>query len=629
MKGYAGNILRVDLNTGSFRRDPLPEKLAEDYIGGRGFVARLLWEELPAQAEPLGPDNIFIIASGPLSGHLVPASGKTHFGCKSPANGGYADANMGGHFGPTLKYTGHDVLILTGRSDEPCMIVIENEHVEIRPAGGLWGLGSLTCEARLKNDLGEEFEIITIGPAGENLVRFACISHDFGRQAGRTGVGAVLGSKNVKAIAIRGDKSLPIHDLSGLMAASKEAYAHLRAKPGFTGWTPEGTAGITDWCNQVGAFPAKNFGTSFADHHEAINGKAVLERVRLHDKGCFCCPTPCGKYGLAKTGLGKANVEGPEYETIALFGGACMLKDIREVAYANYLCDELGLDTISAGAVASWAMECFEKGLLSKDQIGQEVAFSDLGSVAHLLDMMAYRKGELGDQLAQGVGQASRWLGQGSEAFAIHVKNLEWSGYETRNAPAMMLSYMTADVGAHHNRSWALGHDIAGTGANVHDLISGQKETTRLEKSPVGGQAEAVVGLQHLRPAFDLLGICRLQYMEIGMEVEYYEKLFELVTGRRLSWQELLKVSEKVWHLTRSISFREVEGFGRERDYPPRRFMEEPTPTGPNQGHYISREEIDQLLDEYYAARGWDKNGKPTKETLIAQGLDDVALALE
>ena len=413
MKGYAGNILRVDLGTGSVQKQPLPAKLAREYIGGRGFVARLLWEELPSGADPLGPDNLFIIASGPLSGHLVPASGKTHFGCKSPANGGYADANMGGHFGPTLKYAGYDVLILTGRSAEPCVMVIDNDRVELRPAGDLWGLGSLTCEDRLKKELGEEFEIITIGPAGENLVRFACVSHDFGRQAGRTGVGAVLGSKQVKAIAVRGDRPLPIHDLPGLMAASKQAYAHLRAKPGFTGWTPEGTAGITDWCNQVGAFPTKNFATSFAEHHQAINGRAVLERIRLHDKGCFCCPTPCGKYGLAQTGLGKVNVEGPEYETIALFGGSCLLKDIHEVAYANYLCDELGLDTISAGAVASWAMECFEKGLLSAEQIGREVAFSDLESVAHLLDLMAHRKGELGEHLALGVGTGLALAGPG------------------------------------------------------------------------------------------------------------------------------------------------------------------------------------------------------------------------
>jgi aldehyde:ferredoxin oxidoreductase len=475
MKGYSGNILRIDLGCESFRSTPLPEELATQYVGGRGFVARLLWEELPRGVDALSPDNLMIIATGPLSGHLLPASGKTHFGCKSPATGGYADSNMGGHFGPQLKYAGYDALVLSGRAKRPVILVIDNDAVELRPAGEHWGTGALSCEKALKDELGEEFEIITIGPAGEKLVRFACISHDFGRQAGRTGVGAVLGSKNLKAIAVRGNKSLPVHDLSGLFAASQKMYRHIKQKPGFLGWTPEGTAGITDFCNRVGAFPTRNFSTSYAEHHQAINGAAVLKKVRLHDKGCCCCPTPCGKYGHATTALGSAYVEGPEYETIALFGGVCVLESIEEVAYANYLCDELGLDTISAAAVAAWAIECFEKGLLTKEQLGRKVAFGDLDSVKHLLELVAGRHG-LGDKLAEGVKAASQWLGQGSEDFAIQVKGLEWTGYETRNAPGMMLSYMTADIGAHHNRSWALGNDVAGATVDVHSLISGAGE---------------------------------------------------------------------------------------------------------------------------------------------------------
>ncbi len=624
MKGYCGQMLRVDLDGIAAYPIPLSEELAQDYIGGRGFVARLLWEELPPDVDALSPQNLMIIATGPLSGHLLPASGKTHFGCKSPATGGYADSNMGGHFGPQLKYAGYDAMMISGRADQPSILVIDGPTVELQPAGDHWGSGALSCEKALKDELGEDFEIITIGPAGENLVRFACISHDFGRQAGRTGVGAVMGSKNLKAIAVRGDKSLPVHDLPGLFAASKKMYQHIKEKPGFLGWTPEGTAGITDFCNRVGAFPTRNFSTSYAGHYKDINGAAVVEKVRLHDKGCCCCPTPCGKYGHARTNLGSAHVEGPEYETIALFGGVCVLENIEEVAYANYLCDELGLDTISAAVVAAWAIECFEKGLLTKEQLGRRVSFGDLESIKDLLELMAHRQG-LGDRLAEGVKSASRWLGQGSEDFAIHVKGLEWTGYESRNAPGMMLSYMTADIGAHHNRSWALGNDVAGATVDVHSLISGGGEAKALGKSPVGGQSEAVINLQHLRPAFDLLGVCRLQFMELGIEVEHYEELFELVTGRKLSWQELLQASQRVWHLTRAISLRELGGIEREWDYPPARFMTEPVPSGPNQGHLITKAEVDQLLDEYYAARGWDQRGRPTRETLEAHGLADVA----
>ena len=625
MKGYTGKILRMDLGSGQAAVQELPADLARDYIGGRGFVARTLWEELPQNADPLGPENLFIIATGPMSGHIMPASGKTHFGCKSPATGGYADSNMGGHFGPTLKYAGYDMAVLSGQAPELSLLVIDDGKVELRSAAQYQGQGAIDCEAALKEDLGEDVELLVNGPAGENLVRFACLSHDFGRQAGRCGVGAVLGSKNLKAIAVRGTGSLQAHDLRGLFQAAKDMYAHIKSKPGFLGWTPEGTAGITDWCNQVGAFPTRNFATSYADFHKGINGKAVLAKVRLHDKGCFCCPTPCGKYGLAKTSLGSANLEGPEYETIALFGGVCELKSIEEVAYANYLCDQLGLDTISAAVVAAWAMECLEKGLLSAEQVGMNAVFGDLASVKHLLELMASRQG-LGARLAEGVKSASEWLGRGSADFAIQVKGLEWTGYEARNAPGMMLSYMTADVGAHHNRSWALGNDVAGSQVDVHSLIAGGGEAEPLGKSPVGGQSQAVMSLQHLRPAFDLLGICRLQFMELGVDVSHYEKLFKLITGRGLGWEQLLLVSEKVWQLTRAISMRELGGLQRSWDYPPART--EPIPSGPNAGHYISRDEVEQLLDEYYGARGWDRNGQPTPQTLRKHGLGDVAQEL-
>jgi aldehyde:ferredoxin oxidoreductase len=241
-----------------------------------------------------------------------------------------------------------------------------------------------------------------------------------------------------------------------------------------------------------------------------------------------------------------------------------------------------------------------------------------------LLDCIAHRKG-IGELLANGVKPAAQRVGQGSEAFAIHVKGLEWSGYECRNAPGMMLAYMTSDIGAHHARAWVLGHDLAGSAASVHDLIVSEGSAEKLAKSEVKGRAEKVIESQHLRPLFDLLGICRLQFMELGFEVEHYELLFEVVTGRKLTWLQMLSISEKVWHLTRSISAREIKGFGRSWDYPPERFMSEPIPDGPNQGHCISRQEVDELLDEYYALRGWDQNGIPSAETLRKVGLADVA----
>ena len=626
MDGYAGKILRIDLTGEKISKEKLQQKLCKEFIGGRGFVAKTLYDELPPDTDPFGEKNLFIIATGPLSGHFLPASGKTHFGSKSPATGGYADSNMGGHFGPALKYAGYDMAVIIGKAKVPSYLYIKDDTVEIRPAKAYWGKGSLACEEMMKKDLGEDFQILTIGPAGEKLVKFACISHDFGRQAGRTGIGAVLGSKNIKAIAVKGTGSIPVRDIEKAYAKGRQAFKKVSEKPGFKGWTPEGTAGITDWVNEVGAFPTKNFQTSHIDHSHMINGKKVLEHLKITDKGCYCCPTPCGKYGHTKTAAGSAYMEGPEFETIALFGGSCMLKTIEEVAYANFLCDELGIDTISGASVAAFTIECFEKGIISPEEIGKKIEFGDLESIIYLLNLMSLRQNDLGDLLSQGVKIASEKIKNGSEKFAIHVKGLEWTGYECRNAPSMMLAYMTADIGAHHNRAWVLGHDVVGAATNVHDLITAGAGGDKRPKAIVSGKdcARFVIDSQHTRPAFDLLGCCRLQMMELGFEVENYAELYSVITGKEITWDDLIKISEKVWNLTRMISAREIKDFGRRLDYPPPRFYEEPTPSGPNKGHCISLEKLDELLDAYYSARGWDKNGIPTKETLVRVGLKDM-----
>jgi len=270
-------------------------------------------------------------------------------------------------------------------------------------------------------------------------------------------------------------------------------------------------------------------------------------------------------------------------------------------------------------------IECFERGLLTEAQIGREVKFSDLASLVYLLEKIAYRDG-IGDLLAEGVKKASERLGQGSEDFAIHVKGLEWTGYECRNAPSMMLAYLTADIGAHHNRAWVLGHDIAGSFSSVHDLIvsggGGEKQPKGLVSEKC---ADDVIESQHERPIFDALGTCRLQLMELGFEGEHYAELYHLITGRKLSWEQLLGVSERIWHLTRAFSAREIDGFGRKWDHPPKRLTREPIKTGPSQGYCIPEEDIDFLLDSYYKARGWDDDGIPMRETLERVGLKDVA----
>jgi len=600
--GYGGRILRVDLGTGAVRTEPTPESLAREYLGGRGFVAKILWDELPVGVEPFSAGNKVVIASGPMAGLFLPGSGKIEMGTKSPATGLYGEGNMGGHLAGELKFAGYDAVIIEGVSPKPCYVFIDDDRVEVRDASKYWGKGCFEAEKMLKEDLGEDFKVATIGPAGENLVVYAVVSHDFGRQVGRTGVGAVLGHMKVKAIAVRGSRGFEVADPAGVLKKGKEMYEACFAKPGFDEWTPYGTAGVTDWVNEICAFPTKNFQTGYYERHKAINGQTLKERICILDKGCTGCPIPCGKYSRFEFSGKTYYVEGPEYETIALMGGNLLLENIEDVAYVNYVADELGLDTISGGSVVAFTLECLEKGVLTPAEVGRELRWGDPEGVAWLLERIARREG-IGDVLALGVKKAAERFGKGSERFAMHVKGLEVSGYESRYAPAMMLAYMTADIGAHHNRAWAITYDAA----------VGQDKTE--------GKAWKVIELQHIRPLFDALGLCRLQWVEIGFELSHYADMFPLVTGWEYSWEDLLKISERIWNLTRCFNKREKPDFGRVYDLPPLRWMEEPLPSGAGQGRCMPRDKAEKMLDEYYSLRGWDSNGLPTKGKLQELGL--------
>ncbi len=610
MNGYAGYVLRVNLKTRTSSKEKLDPVLAKQFIGGRGFVDKVIFDEVPVGADPFGPKNKVAIAPGPMSGIFMPAAGKVQFGSLSPATGMIGDSNMGGHFGPEIKYAGYDLLIFEDISDSPVVVVIDDDKVSFKDASQLWGKGSFEAEETLKKQLGDSFQIASIGPAGENKVVFACVNHDFGRQAGRTGIGAVLGSKKVKAIAVRGSKSIPVADPDAVCKVGMDMFQKCFEKPGLAEWTPLGTAGVTPWVNEIGAFPTKNFQTTYFDSHEKIGGQAMRDKIIVTDKGCFSCPTPCGKYSKLKKDGKDVYVEGPEYETIALVGGNCMLSEIEDVAYANRVCDDLGLDTISGGAVIAFALECFDKGIITKEQLGREIKWGDIDSFEFLAGMIAKRQG-MGDLLANGVRAAALGLGKDSIRFATQVKGLEWSGYDARWAPAMMISYMTADIGAHHNRSWAITFDVA------------------KGRDSLDGKSKRVVELQRIRPAFDLIGCCRLQWVEIGFELENYHAIFEAVFGEKTTWAEIYVAADRVWNMNRVRAMLEIPGFGRRDDYPPARFMEEPVPSGPAKGKLVDRASCDRLLDDYYAERGWDKEGHPTEATLKSLGLDDCVKALK
>jgi len=604
MNGYGGSVLRVNLSTGKIKKEPLDPRMAKDYFGGRGFASYVLYKEVPAGIDPLGEENKLLLISGPLTGMFAPGGGKATFASKSPATGSYGDSNVGGMIGAEMKYAGYDLIIFEGKAPKPTYLFIDDDKVEFRSAEPHWGKGAITCEKALKEELGEQFQIATIGPAGERLIPIACIHHDWGRQAGRTGVGAVMGSKNLKAIAVHGTKSVPVADLKSYRKAYNKMFKFLRESPARKVWVDYGTPGVVEWANEIGAFPTRNFSSGFLKGWEKVSGPTMRKEIVITDKCCFACPTACGKYSHVKTKSREFYVEGPEYETIAMIGSDNGLDDIRDIAYANYLCDEMGLDTISAGNIAAFAIECFNKGIITeKDTGGVSLKFGDSESVFHLIELMGKQE-KIGELLSHGVKYASEKLGHGSEKFACHVKGLEISGYEFHRAPAMALAYMTADIGAHHNRAWAITYDI------------------EVGRDKIEGKAERVILLQHIRPLFDIMGACRLQWVEVGLPLDTYPPLFNAITGFDLNWEDMLKTAERVWNLTRCFWVREVPDFGRSWDKPPARFIEEPITDGPTKGAKMSPKDVEQLLDDYYRLRGWNSNGIPTEDKLKELGLE-------
>ena len=602
LNGYGGSILRVDLSTGKITKEPTPPQLARDFIGGRGFGAYFLYKEVPKNADPLGPENKLIVSSGPFSGMLVPGGGKCDWTTKSPLTGGYASASMGGLFTAELKYAGLDSIILEGISPKPVYLFIDDRKIELRDAAEYWGKGTFAVEKAFKDKFGEEFQVAVIGPGGENGVSYAHINHDYGRQAGRGGVGTVMGVKKLKAIVLRGTGSVTVADPEAYRKAGMALYKACKDAEGLKEWTTYGTTIVTSWCDEVGALPTRNFSAGSFEDGKTLYGPVMRKEIVITDKGCFGCPCPCGKYSrLKRYGT---NVEGPEYETIGLMGSNLGIGDIQDVAQANLLADDLGIDTISAGNAIAWAMECYEKGIFTKkDTGGLDLRFGNVEAAFKMIEMIAKREG-LGALLGEGVKKASAKVGQGSERFAIHVKGMEQSGYATHNATSMLLAYMTCDVGAHHNRAWAI----------TYDLQVGRDRV-------VPEKVARVIWLQHFRPMFDVLGACRLQWVELGIDRDLYVPALEAITGIHRTWQELEMVGERIWNLSRMYWAREIDGFGREWDQPSPRFYEDPPKTGATAGQITKYEDVQKLLDMYYEQRGWDANGIPTPATLEKFGL--------
>ncbi|MFW6180172.1 MAG: aldehyde ferredoxin oxidoreductase family protein, partial [Spirochaetota bacterium] len=584
------------LTTGRAERSPLEEGFAERYLGGRGFGARLVWDNLRARGfrlDPLGPENLLVVAPGPLTGTCIPSSGKCSFVSLSPATGVYGDSSMGGMFGVELRQAGVDVLSITGRAPELSVLFVDEEETRVIPMPGLAGKSCLEAEGMIKERLGShQVSVAVIGPAGENLVRFACVNADWSRNAGRTGIGAVMGSKNLKALAVRGARDLPVHDLEGLGREAAEAFAYMQGHQFFPMWQREGLMNVMEYANQTGILPVHNFKDATYPRIEGINGETMLGGYKIGDSACFGCPMCCGNICLVKNGAYTGTVtEGPEYESCAMLGSNLGIDRFDAVLRGNQLCDELGVDSISTGSLVGAVIEGYERGIISLDELdGRPITWGDAEGVFELIGKIARREG-IGDVLADGSRRVIRTWPQ-MEQVILQVKGLEQSAYESRSGISMALAYATSDIGAHHTRAWTIAREIE-LGKNWTDRE----------------RVDLVIYHQNLRPLFDMLGVCRLPWIELGINERHYAAFYGYVTGREVTLEELLQKSADIYDLTRLINTR--LGMSRKDDSLPYKVYTNPIPTGPTAGAVIRREDFERLLDLYYRRRGWSPEGVP------------------
>lgn len=592
--GLTGKILRVDLSQRQIKTEPTPAALFESLIGARGVGARMLYQELAPHTEPLGPENKLIFLTGPLEGTLAPGSNKMTVTFRSPLTGTYSFSLCGGHLGPELKFAGFDGLIIEGRSPSPVYLWIDSGRAMLRDAAHLWGKLTHDAEDALRKELHDELiHVATIGPAGEKQVRFACIQSDYGREFGRGGAGAVMGAKNLKAIAVRGNEGVPVADPKALEAIVENIYAELKAHPKANARRQYGTPEMVSGTNGLGYWATHNFQTGTFAGADRLTGPVLKETFYRGDASCYACPVACGKVSPVQSGpFAGSAIEGAEFETIGLLGPNCGIADPGVIAAATAICDAYGIDTMSAGLTVSFAMEAFERGLIGlADTGGLELRFGNGDALLGILEQIANRQG-LGDLLAEGSLRAARTLGV--PELAMQVKGQELATYEPRGVVGMGLSYAISPKGGHHMIAPTMGLEIAGDPAR------------RLRTE---GKAQMVRDTQLIMGVVDSLSLCASMRFVLGPQAML--DLYAAVSGNSLAVDQANLIGERIANLERLYNLR--EGFDRALDTLPERLVKELMPSGPSAG---SRVDLEPMLDEYYRLMGWDPQGRPTPETL-------------
>jgi aldehyde:ferredoxin oxidoreductase len=596
--GYHGVILDIDLSSGKIEKVALAPEDLDKFVGGRGLGMKILWDRMKKPGvDPLSPDNPLIFMPGPFSGFPVPAASRTCVVTKSPTTSPVRSeypcastvsySNVGGFFGPEVRFAGYDGIVITGKANELCTVVIDDGKVEIRDAKKFRGMRTDAFDRAILQELRDRrFKTIYIGPAGENLVRYASILHTSARAAGRGGVGCVMGSKNLKAIAVRGSGQPSVADHKRFLAVLEKARLALRNSPTAKAFLEQGTARAIARNSKAGTAAVRNYREGTFAEADKIGGDAAKRDVWVRNIACYCCPIACKKSGLARGKYGGVVHDGPEYETGTMLGSNLLISDMAGMLKAIYNIDDLGLDQISTGNVIGFLMEAYEKGMIDQKFLdGIDLQWGRVDATLAMIDKIALRDG-VGDLASQGVKALSRQIGQGSEKFAIHVKGHELAAHNIQANPPRGLCYVTANRGACH--------------------LNGEN-----------------IAMQNTRAMLDSTGLCLFPaFLEPALE-EPILSLLSAITGREYDKAEFTKTGERGFNLEKMFNYR--EGFRREDDRLPDRFFEDAFTVGPKKGSVLDRDQFDAMLTQYYNDRGWDpETTKPGQSRIKELGLDSI-----
>lgn len=596
MNGWIGKLIRVNLTDKTIKTEDLNMEDANLYLGGRGLGSKYLYDEIDPTIDPLSPENRLIFMAGPMTGTFATCAGRFNVVAKAPLTGTIGASNSGGHFGPELKFAGYDGIIFEGKSETPVYLNIKNDKIELKSADHLWGKNVNETTDTLLEENEEDARVACIGVAGEKQVLFATVMNDKDRAAGRSGLGAVMGSKNLKAVVVKGTNGITVANKHKFMMASKDARDKL-LENGVTGkgggLATYGTQVLMNLLNESHALPTRNWRTSWFEDGEKISGEYLTENNLIRNKACFACPIGCGRVIRIDDGEHKGIVAGPEYEAAWAYGAACGINDMETINKANHVCNLVGLDPITMGATIACIMELYDIGAITKEDIGEELKFDNADSIIAWTERTANREG-FGDIMALGSYRVAEKYGH--PELSMSVKKQEMPAYDGRAIQGMGLSYATSNRGGCHVRGYLTSPEVLGIPVKTDPLVT-------------EGKAELLKLFQDLTGLVDSSDICLFTTFAIGLPE--ISSMLRHTIGVDMEDEEFLKVGERIWNLERMFNIE--AGFTKEDDTLPPRLLEEALTSGPAKGKVT---ELDVMLEEYYRVRGWDEDGIPKQEKL-------------